>query len=69
MEGKVVQIVQTLHHQALLHQDKRPRIDGKAGIASKILSMPIDPVGEIAAWKEYVEDKASNGFELCIIML
>ena len=58
--------------QALLHQAKRPRMDGKAGIASKTLSMPIGTVDEVAAWKEYVENKARRmrlvPFSLCITM-
>jgi hypothetical protein len=53
LEGRMAQL-----EQALLHQAKRPRMDGKAGIASKTLSMPIGTVDEVAAWKEYVENKA-----------
>ena len=50
MEERIVQ-------QVLLRQAKRQRLDGKAGIASKTLSMPIGTVDEVAAWREYVENK------------
>jgi hypothetical protein len=50
MEERIVQ-------QVLLRQAKRQRLDGKAGIASKTLSMPIGIVDEVAAWREYVENK------------